>query len=63
MLIWGFTGKSNFYEGVHEKPIYKRELPKKGTWTVLRGGVGGLGEEDGGGVLKGVNTPMHTISG
>ena len=36
-------------EGVHEKPIYREELPKKeGTWTVswLRGR--GVGKKDGG---------------
>ena len=29
MILWWFTEKSDFYGGVHEKPIYKGELPKK----------------------------------
>ena len=36
---WGFTEKSNFLGGgVHEKPIYRGALPKKGegAWTVCR---------------------------
>ena len=34
--LWGFTEKSNFQEEIHEKPIYMRELPKKGGLGSLK---------------------------
>ena len=40
LISWVFTEKSDFWwrgEGVHENPIYRGELPKKGTWTVCKG--------------------------
>ena len=47
--------------GVHEKPIYTRELLKKGeldSWRLK----GGLGKKEGCGVFeRGVDTPMHTM--
>ena len=43
--------------GVHEKAIYREELPKKGrvTWIVgrFRGAGGGLDEKEGSGVFEG----------
>ena len=29
LILWRFTEKSDFYGGVHEKAIYRREFPKK----------------------------------
>ena len=48
--------------GFTKNQYIKWNCLKMWTWTVLRGGVGGLGEEDGGGAFRGVKTPMHTIS-
>ena len=48
--------KIRFLGGVHEKPIYRGELPKKGAWTVCRF-KGRLGTKEG----KGVDTSMHTM--
>ena len=47
---------------VHEKPIYiGGELPKKeGAWTVCRF-KREFGEKECGDVLRGVDTPMHTM--
>ena len=47
---------------VHEKPIYiGGELPKKeGAWTVCRF-KREFGEKEWGDVLRGVDTPMHTM--
>ena len=36
LILWGFIEKSDFGEGGHEIPIYREELPKKGSWTVGR---------------------------
>ena len=50
----GIHWKIWFLRGVHEKPIYRGELPKKGAWTVYRfkgGGGGGGGKKEGGGVF------------
>ena len=44
--------------GVHEKPIYRRELPKKrglGQFAELRGGGGGLTKK------RGVDTPIPQL--
>ena len=40
-ILWRFTEKSTIFRRggggeVHEKPIYRRGLPKKGAWTVCR---------------------------
>ena len=37
----GIHWKIWFLRGVHEKPIYRGELPKKGAWTVYRFKGGG----------------------
>ena len=29
LMLWGFPEKSDFQVEVHEKPVYRRELPKK----------------------------------
>ena len=51
LIFWGFTGRSDIDRG----------LPKKGdTWTVCRFKGGGAWQETVG-VLKGVDTPMHTM--
>ena len=46
ILIRTFSEKSNFYEVVHEKPVYRGELPKSGAWTVWKF-KGKLGEKEG----------------
>ena len=50
---------------VHEKPIYRWGLPKKGeggrVWTVCRGQGGGLGKKKEVVFLRGVDTPMHNM--
>ena len=57
--------KFKYYEGSlknpifrkgNEKPIYRRELPKKCgmVWTVCRFKGGGLGEKEAGGIFEGV---------
>ena len=41
-MLWVFPEKSDFLGGVHEKPIYKGELPKKGDleqFVDLRGSL------------------------
>ena len=48
-LYGGLMKNPIFGRGIHEKSIYRGELPKKG-----RG-------KRGGGVLEEVDTPMHTI--
>ena len=49
--------------GVHEKPIYREELPKKRgvTWIVGRFRGGGLTKKRGVVFLRGIDTPMHTM--
>ena len=42
----GIHWKIWFLRGVHEKPIYRGELPKKGAWTVCRF-KGRLGTKEG----------------
>ena len=57
-----------FLGGVHEKPIYRGELPKMGgTWIVCRFKRGarrkrGGGVYEGAGGGGGVYNPMHTMS-
>ena len=37
LIFWAFTEKSNFYGGVHKKPIWRGDC-------LRRGGGGGLGQ-------------------
>ena len=47
---------------VHEKPIYKGELPKRGACTVWRSKGGGAWQKRGGGVFEeGLMPSMHTM--
>ena len=56
----GVHWKIWFLRRVHEKPIYRGQLHKKGAWTVCRfmgggGGEGGgrVGKKEGGDVFEG----------
>ena len=53
MKNWAFKGG-----GVHETPIQREGLPKKGAWTVCRfkGGLGGGGGGGGWGLI-----PQYTL--
>ena len=60
----GIHWKIWFLRGVHEKPIYRGELPKKGAWTVYRfkgGWGGGGGKKEGGGVFEGGMIPQCAL--
>ena len=46
--------------GVHEKPIYRGGLPKKGAWTIHTFKGGGW-QEIGGGVFEGGVIPQCTL--
>ena len=51
--IFLLQGEGRGGGGVHEKQIYRGELPKKGrTWTVSKF-KGGLAEKRGGGLFEG----------
>ena len=50
LILWGFTEKSDFQGRVHEKAIYRRELPKKGGSDSLQ-----MGACRGGGVYPNVH--------
>ena len=55
LISWGFIKKSDFQGGeIHEKPIYRGELPQKGKgdWRVCKS-KGEIGEKEGGGVFEG----------
>ena len=50
--------------GVPKKPIYRKELPKKGAWTVCRffwGGRGGAWQKRGGGAFERWVMPQYTL--
>ena len=47
---------------VHEKPIYRGELPKKGGMPGQFENLRGVCEKEGVVFLRGVDTLMHTMS-
>ena len=58
----GVHGKIWFLGGVHKKPIYRRELPKKGGLGQFVESKGGLDKKEGVVFLRGgVDKPMHTM--
>ena len=56
--IMGADWKIQFLGNVHQKPIYRGELPKKGSLDR----EGGLGEKEGDVFEGGGDTPMHTMN-
>ena len=54
--------------GVYEKPIYRGELSTMGGYCLQFADLrwweegGGLTKQDEGGFMKGVDTPMHTMT-
>ena len=52
-MLWGFSEKSDFYGGVHEKPIYGGNRLKSSVWTVCRFNGGARAwQKRGGGVFE-----------